>query len=199
MKSALTASAHSRKRLSDSCRMTFSSVSGWHSRQLSTISATNSGWSPNTTAYSSRIAGLTHASMRPARPSAKMSADTLFSPGNVASFRMHVSRTTLKIRPGATQGPRTSLPFDERNRFPLRHRLSTILSVRPRQRRGELETNDFAFDYGCRIHDISVRKETDGGKRMPWAHTGGQPRGRVPTPDGTRARSLAVDRRRSAV
>ena len=34
--------------------------------------------------------------------SSKMSADALFSPGNVASFRMQVSRTTLKIRPGAT-------------------------------------------------------------------------------------------------
>jgi hypothetical protein len=30
--------------------------------------------------------------------SSKMSADGFFSPGNVASFRMQMSRTTLKIR-----------------------------------------------------------------------------------------------------
>jgi hypothetical protein len=37
--------------------------------EASTISATNSAWSPRTSASSSRMAGVTHASMRPARAS----------------------------------------------------------------------------------------------------------------------------------
>src|ERR1700674_2997156 len=121
--------------------------------------STNSGWSPNKSAYSSRIAGLTHASMRPARASSKMSADALFSPGNVASFRMQVSRTTLKIGPGATQCPCAPLGFDEPHRFTFGHRLATVLAVRARQRRGELEPDDFPVDDGSRIHAISVRKD----------------------------------------
>jgi hypothetical protein len=66
-------------------------------------------WAPRTSAYSSRMAGLTHASMRPVRASSKMSADALFLAGKVASFRMQVSRTTRKIGPGASQRPCASL------------------------------------------------------------------------------------------
>ena len=78
---------------------------------------------------------------------------------------MHVSRTTLKVRPGATQCPRPSLGFDEPDRFTFGHRLATVLAVRPRQRGGEPEPNDFPVDYGCRIHDISVRKDAGRHKR----------------------------------
>jgi len=94
-----------------------------------------------------------------------MSADALFSPANVASFRMHVSSTTRKVRPGASQCPRASLGFDERHRLAFGHRLAAVLAVCSRQRRGELEPDDLAFNDGCRIHDTSVRKEADRHKR----------------------------------
>ena len=105
------------------------------------------------------------ASIRAACASSKMRADALFSPGNVASFRMQVSRTTRKVWPGASQCPRTSLGFDERNRLAFGHRLAAVLAVCSRQRRGELEPDDLSFDDGCRIHDTSVRKEADRHKR----------------------------------
>jgi hypothetical protein len=72
---------------------------------------------------------------------------------------MQVSRTTRKVRPRASQGPRTSLGFDERNRLVFVHALAPILAVCSGQSRGELEPNDLAFDNGCRVHDTSVRKE----------------------------------------
>ena len=88
-----------------------------------------------------------------------MSAETLLSAGKVASFRMQVSRTTRKVGPGASQRPRASLGFDERNRLAFGHRLAAVLPVCSRERRGELEPDDLAFNDGCRIHDTSVRKE----------------------------------------
>jgi hypothetical protein len=97
--------------------------------------------------------------------SSKMRAERLFSPGNVASFRMQVSRTTRKVWPCASQRPLASVGFDERNRLAFRHRLAAVLAVCSRQRRGELEPDDLAFDDGCRIHDTSVRKEADRRKR----------------------------------
>jgi hypothetical protein len=45
---------------------------------------------PSTSAYSSRIAGLTQASIKPACASSKMRAEKLYSPGNVTSSRMQV-------------------------------------------------------------------------------------------------------------
>jgi len=60
-----------------------------------------------------------------------------------------------------TQSPRVSLGFDERNRFLFCHRLAAVLAERPRQRRRQLEANDSAFPYDCRIHEISVGKEAD--------------------------------------
>ena len=112
-----------------------SSVSGWQSSQLSTISATNAGWSPRTSPYSSRIAGLAHASMRPARASSNTSAETLFFAGNVASFRTHVSRTTLKIRLRATQRARASLRFDKFDGSPLARASSAVRAMRARKHR----------------------------------------------------------------
>ena len=88
-----------------------------------------------------------------------MAADALCSLGNVASFRMQVSRTTRKVWPRASQGPRPSLGFDERNSLAFTHALAPILAVCFGQSRGELEPNDLAFDNGCRVHDTSVRKE----------------------------------------
>ena len=63
-----------------------------------------------------------------------MSADALFSAGNVASFRMQVSRTTRKVGPGASQRPCASLGFDERNRLGFGHGFAPVLAVRSRQR-----------------------------------------------------------------
>lgn len=74
---------------------------------------------------------------------------------------MQVSRTTRKVRLGATQRPRASLGFDERHRFGFGDRLAAVLAVCPRQRRGELEADDLPFDDGCRDHGTSVRKEVD--------------------------------------
>ena len=79
---------------------------------------------------------------------------------------MQVSRTTLKIWPGATQRARPSLRFDERDRFTLRHRLATVRAVRPRQRRGEPEPNDFPVNNGCPMHTVSVRKDAGRNKRF---------------------------------
>jgi hypothetical protein len=87
-----------------------------------------------------------------------MSADALFSAGKVASFRMQVSRTTRKIGPGASQRPCASLGFDERNRLGFAHGFAAVLTVRSRQRRGELEPNNLAANDGRRIHDTSVRE-----------------------------------------
>ena len=95
----------------------------------------------------------------------------------MASFRMQVSRTTRKVGPGASQNPRASLSFDERNRLAFGHRLAAVLAVRSRQRRGELAPDDLAFNDGCRIHDISVRKEADRHKRrLSFTESGLRPR-----------------------
>ena len=87
-----------------------------------------------------------------------MIAEALFSAGKVASFRMQVSRTTRKVRPGASQRPYASLRFDERNRLGLGHRLAAILAVRTGQCRGQLEPDNLAANDGRRIHDTSVRE-----------------------------------------
>jgi hypothetical protein len=82
---------------------------------------------------------------------------------------MQVSRTTRKTRLGATQRPRASLGFDERHRFGCGYRLTAVLPVCPRQRRGELEADDFPFDDRGRIHGISVRNAVDRHKRQESA------------------------------
>ena len=65
---------------------------------------------------------------------------------------MQVSRMTLKVGLGSTQGPRASLGFDKLNRLLLGHCLPAVFPVRTRQRGGKLEPNHFSFHYGCRIH-----------------------------------------------
>ena len=87
-----------------------------------------------------------------------MSAEALFSAGKVASFRMQVSRTTRKVGPGASQRPCASLRFDERNRLGFGQAFPAVLTVRSRQRRGQLEPDNLAANDGRRIHDISVRE-----------------------------------------
>ena len=91
-----------------------------------------------------------------------MSAEALLSAGNVASFRMHVSRTTRKVGPGASQRPCASLGFDERNRLGLGHRLAPVLAVRTGQCRGQLEPDNLATNDGRRIHDVK------GTRRQLW-------------------------------
>ena len=87
-----------------------------------------------------------------------MSAEALLSAGKVASFRMQVSRTTRKVRPGAPQRPCASLSFDERNCLGLGHPFAPVLAVRSRQCRRELEPDNLAANDGRRIHDTSVRE-----------------------------------------
>ena len=65
-------------------------------------------------------------------------------------FQMQVSRTTLKVGPGSTQCPRTSLGFHERNRFLFAHRLAAVFAVGPCQCRREFEPANFPFHYSCR-------------------------------------------------
>jgi hypothetical protein len=67
-----------------------------------------------------------------------MSADPLFSAGDVASFRMQVSRTTRKVGHGASQRPCAPLGFDERNRLGFGHGFAAVLAVRSRQCRRQL-------------------------------------------------------------
>jgi hypothetical protein len=38
--------------------------------------------------------------------------------------------------------------------------------VRPRQRWGELEPDDFACHYRCRVHDTGVRNESERNKSV---------------------------------
>jgi hypothetical protein len=111
------------------------------------------------------MAGLNHASIKPARASSEMSAEALFSAGKVASFRMQVSRTTRKVAPGASQRLRASLRFDERNRVGLGHRFAPVLAVRTGQCRRQLEPNNLAANDGRCIHDISVRAGSQRHKR----------------------------------
>ena len=85
-----------------------------------------------------------------------MSAEALSSAGNVASFRMQVSRTTRKVRPGASQRPCASLRFNERNGLGFGHGFAAVLTVRSRQRGRELEPDNLAANHGRRIHDTSV-------------------------------------------
>jgi hypothetical protein len=85
-------------------------------------------------------------------------SEALLSAGKVASFRMQVSRTTRKVRPGASQRPCASLRFDERNRLGLGHRLTAVLPVRTGQCRGQLEPDHLAANDGRRIHATSVRE-----------------------------------------
>src|SRR5436309_3241595 len=139
--------------------MTRSSVSGWQRRQVSTISATKSGRSPSTSAHSCSMAGLAHASIKAPRVSSKINADALFSPGNVASFRMQVSRMTLKIGLGATQCPRAPLGFDERDRLVFSDGLASVFAMRARKRGRELEPDDFPFHYRCRIHGVKLSEK----------------------------------------
>jgi hypothetical protein len=98
-----------------------------------------------------------------------------------------------RIGPGATQCPRTPLGFDEPHRFTFGHRLATVLAVRARQRRGELEPDDLPVDYGGRIHAISVRKDA-GRNKCPVPLTQvASPVDRGRTPDRTPPRWRAVD------
>jgi hypothetical protein len=78
---------------------------------------------------------------------------------------MQVSRTTRKVGPGASQRPRASLGFDERNRLAVSHALATILAVCFRQSRGEFEPDNLAANDGRRMHDISVREGSHQDKR----------------------------------
>ena len=94
-----------------------------------------------------------------------MSADALLSPGNVASFRMQVSRTTRKVRLCSAQRPCSSLAFHERHGLAFGHRLAAVLTVRSCKRRRESKPDDLAIDDGSRIHDISVRQEHGRNKR----------------------------------
>ena len=94
-----------------------------------------------------------------------MSAEALFSAGKVASFRMHVSRTTRKVGPGASQRPYASLGLDERHRLGLRHGFAAVLAMRSRQCRRQLEPDNLAANDGRRIHGTSVRERSDRLKR----------------------------------
>ena len=71
---------------------------------------------------------------------------------------MQVSRTTRKVGPDASQRPCASLPFDERDRLGLGHRLAPVLAVRAGQCRRQLEPDNLAANDGRRIHDINVRE-----------------------------------------
>ena len=86
-----------------------------------------------------------------------MSVEALLSAGNVASFRMQVSRTTRKVGPGAAQRPCASIGFDERNCLGLGDRFASVLALGSRQRRGQLEPDNLAANDRRRVHDISVR------------------------------------------
>ena len=88
-----------------------------------------------------------------------MTAAAFGSVGNVASFRMQVSRTTRKIGLSAAQCPRAALGFNEDNRLSFRYCFAAVLTMRLCKRRGELKPNNSAFDYGCCIHTISVCQE----------------------------------------
>jgi hypothetical protein len=59
--------------------------------------------------------------------------EALFSPGKVASFRMQVSRTTRKVRPGSSQRACAALALDKCHRFVLSHRLAAVLAMGPRE------------------------------------------------------------------
>ena len=68
---------------------------------------------------------------------------------------MQVSRTTRKVRPGASQRPCASLRFDECNRLGLGHRLAAVLAVRTGQCRGQLEPDNFAANDPRNVHSRS--------------------------------------------
>ena len=95
------------------------------------------------------------ASINPDWTSSKTSAETLSRAGKVASFRTQVSRTTLKIRLGATQHPRASLRFHECDRLVLSYRPVAVCSVGSSERRRELKPNDFSLHHGGCMHDAS--------------------------------------------
>src|SRR5690349_13229242 len=111
-----------------------------------------------------------------------MSAEALLSAGKVASFRMQVSRTTRKVRPGA------SLGFDERNRLGFGHSFAPVLTVRSSERRGELEPNHLATNDGRRTHDTSVREGVERHKRSGACIASAS---RIVCPDETRQTSRA--------
>ena len=111
------------------------------------------------------MAGLTLASIRPARANSSMSAEALLSAAKVVSFRMQVSRTTRKVGPGAPQRPCASVGFDERNRLGFGHGPAAVLAVRARQRRGQVEPDNLAANDGRRIHNVSVREASRRHKR----------------------------------
>jgi hypothetical protein len=140
------------------------------------------------------MAGLNHASIKPARANSEMSAEALFSAGKVASFRMQVSRTTRKVGPGASQGSCAALRFDERNRLGLGHRLAAVLAVRTGQCRGQLEPDNLAADDGRRIHDTRVREGCHWHKRSDACIPGGLPLIRPDEMTLPRVRLLAARR-----
>jgi hypothetical protein len=85
----------------------------------------------------------------------------LFWRGNVASFRMQVSRTTLKIRFSATQCASAPLRFHERDRFLLGYGFVAVFAVGAGERRREPEPDDLPLHYGCRIHEAKLSKRTN--------------------------------------
>jgi hypothetical protein len=106
------------------------------------------------------MAGLNHASIKPARASSEMSAEAVVLGREGRELQNAGSRTTSKVGPGAPQRPCASLGFDERNRLGFSHGFPAVLPVRSRQGRGQLEPDDLAANDGRRIHDSSVRDDS---------------------------------------
>jgi len=72
---------------------------------------------------------------------------------------------TLKVGLGAAQCSRASLSFNECDRFLFGHGLAPVFTMRAGQRGGELESDDFSFHDGCRIHGIKLSEEHGRDKR----------------------------------
>ncbi len=73
---------------------------------------------------------------------------------------MQVSRTTLKIRFGATQRTRPAFGLHELHRLRFAHHLATIRAMSASERGRELKPHDFSFHYSGRMHDgqITVKR-----------------------------------------
>ncbi len=65
---------------------------------------------------------------------------------------MQVSRTTLKIRFGATQRPRSAFCLHELHRLRFAHPLATVRAMSASERGREFEPHDFSFHYSGHMH-----------------------------------------------
>ena len=107
------------------------------------------------------MAGEAQQSRNPCAHSDTMSAAGLLGLGNVASFRMQVSRMDFKIRFGATECQTSAFGLHKLDRLLVGHVFTGVAFVRLGQCQWEAKLQHLPANYCRCIHGGKVSLETD--------------------------------------